>query len=81
MEDHFINGLRLRLVLLVFRDQGLDPLLAFLQFLSEIRQLLGMFLQEFFFLLGLLLGGFLQEFLESFIFCLKYFYLGGKGVD
>jgi hypothetical protein len=40
-----------------------------------------MFLQEFFFLLGLLLGGFLQEFLEEFILRLKNFDFGGKGVD
>jgi hypothetical protein len=40
-----------------------------------------MLLQEFFPLLGFLLGGFLQEILEGFIFRLKNFDLGGKGVD
>ena len=58
-EDQLVNSLRLRLVILVLGCQGLDPLLALLEFLRKIRQLLSMLLQEFFFLLGFLLGGFL----------------------
>jgi hypothetical protein len=80
-EDHLINSLRLRLVTLVLRRQGLDPLMALLEFFSKIRYFLGMFLQEFFPLLGFLIGGFLQEILEGFIFRLKNLDLGGKGVD